>query len=109
MSYFNNIVFDVFDKGFEKVKLFCFVDNAVLIPNTDKPEVFISPTTFNVDLIVVLFNDVNPLTFNDDYNVVLLFKVVVPEPMILPLIITLPMAPCPISRPIVMLLVVFPL
>ena len=79
LSYFNNIVFDVFDKGFEKVKLFCFVDNAVLIPNTDKPEVFISPTTFNDDLIVVLFNDVNPDTFNDDNNVVLLFKVVVPD------------------------------
>ncbi len=35
LSYFKDIVFDAFKKGFEKVKLFCFVDNVVLIPNTD--------------------------------------------------------------------------
>ena len=27
LSYFNDIVLDVFKNGFEKVKLFCFVDN----------------------------------------------------------------------------------
>jgi hypothetical protein len=50
--------------------LFCFVDNDELIPNTDKPDVFISPTTFNDELIVVaLFNVVFPETFNDDNTV----------------------------------------
>ena len=29
--YFNDIVFDVFKKGFEKVKFACFVPNAVFI------------------------------------------------------------------------------
>ncbi len=53
LSYFKDIVFDVFKKGFEQVKLFCFVNNDVLIPKTDKPDVFISPTTFNGELIVV--------------------------------------------------------
>ncbi len=36
------------------------------------------PDTFNDD-IVLLFNDVKPLTFNDDNNVVLLFNVVKPD------------------------------
>jgi hypothetical protein len=42
----------------------------VLIPNTDKLDVFISPTTFNVVLMVVaLFNVVFPETFKVDTNV----------------------------------------
>ncbi len=60
--------------------MFCFVDNVVLIPNTDKPDVFISPTTFYDELIVVtLFNVVFPDTFNDDLHVVTLLSVVLPE------------------------------
>ena len=30
LSYFNDTVFDVFKKGFENVKLFCFVVNIVV-------------------------------------------------------------------------------
>ncbi len=41
-----------------------FVDNDVLIPNTDKADVFISPTTFNIVLMVeALYNVVLPETF----------------------------------------------
>ena len=85
-------------KKFENVKLFCFPDNAELIPNTD---VLISPTTFNDELIVVaLLSVVFPETFKVDtnvegllklinvggFNIELQFKLVnaVPEPMILP-------------------------
>ncbi len=72
-SYFKDIVLDAFKKGFEKVELFWFVDNAELIPNTDKPDVFILPTLFNDALkVVAFFNDVNPETSNDsnlDVNV----------------------------------------
>jgi hypothetical protein len=69
-------------------KLFKFV----YVPNSDKPDVVILPTTFNVDIhihalfktvvpeifkvliiVVVLFNNVKPLTFNE------LFIVVEPE------------------------------
>ena len=50
-----DIVFEVFVRGDVKVKLFCFVDNAKLIPKTDKPDVLISPTTFNDELIVVAY------------------------------------------------------
>ena len=68
------------------------------IANTDKPDVIIFPTAFNVaihvdalfnvvfpdifidDVIVVLlFNVVKPDTFNDDNNVVLLFNVETPD------------------------------
>ena len=77
LSYFKDIVFDVFKKGFEKVKLFCFVDNVVLIPNTDKPDVVTSPNTFNVVLMVVaLFNVVLPETFKVDTNVEGLLKLI---------------------------------
>ncbi len=48
------------------------------IVNTDKPDAFTLPTTFNVDKhVVALFNVVVPDTFNDDINVVELFNVVV--------------------------------
>jgi hypothetical protein len=41
-----------------------------LIVNTDKPDVVIFPTTFNVlFIVVILFNVVDPATFNDDNNV----------------------------------------
>ncbi len=77
LSYFKDIVFDEFNKGYLKVKLFCFVDNDVLIPNTDKPDVFTSPTTFNDELIVVaLFKIVLPHTFKDDTNVEGLLKLI---------------------------------
>ena len=40
------------------------------IVNTDKPDVVIFPTTFNVEPnVVALFNLVVPDTFNDDKNV----------------------------------------
>ena len=60
-----------------------------LIVNTDKPDVVIFPTTFNVlFIVVILFNVVDPATFNDDNNVdelettkleklVLLFKLLI--------------------------------
>ena len=51
LSYFKDIVFDVFKNGFENVKLFCFPDNVL---NTDKPDVFISPTTLNELKLVLL-------------------------------------------------------
>ncbi len=52
------------------MKLFCFVDNDELVPNTDEPDVFISPTTFNDELIVVAwFNVVLPEIFKLDTNV----------------------------------------
>ena len=77
--YFNVIVFDVFKKGFENVKLFCFPDNVL---NTDKPDVFISPTTLN-ELKLVLLNIVVDVAckfdiFNAEY-VDKLFKFVIVE------------------------------
>ncbi len=67
----------VLKKGFEKVQLFCFPDDVL---NTDKPDVLISFSTFNDELIVVaLFNVVFPEKINDDLHVVKLFNVVFPE------------------------------
>ncbi len=58
--------------------MFCFVDNDVFIPNTDKPDVFISPATFNDELIVVAsFNVVLPETFKVDTNVKGLLKLII--------------------------------
>jgi hypothetical protein len=58
--------------------LFCFDDNVELIPNTDKPDVFTSPTTFNVVLMVVaLFNVVFPDTFKVEINVDGLLKLII--------------------------------
>jgi hypothetical protein len=55
------------------------------IVNTDKPDAFTSPTTFNVDKHdTALFNVVVPDTFNDDMHVVELFNVVVPDIFKLP-------------------------
>ncbi len=71
-----NIVFDVVFKLFKYV----------IIAKTDKPDVTILLTTFNVDMhveelfkVVEPFNIVVPDTFNDDNNVVALLDVVVPE------------------------------
>ncbi len=61
----------------------------MLILNTDKSDVFISPTTFNDELIVViLFNVVFPETFNDDIHVVTLFNFVFLEIFKSPVIFT---------------------
>ncbi len=58
--------------------MFCFDDNVELIPNTDKPDVFTSPTTFNVVLMVVaLFNVVFPDTFKVEINVDGLLKLII--------------------------------
>ncbi len=58
--------------------MFCFVDNDELTPNTDKPDAFISPTTFNDELIVVaLFNLVLPEIFKLDTNVEGLLKLII--------------------------------
>ena len=79
LSYFKDIVFDVFKNGFENVKLFCFPDNVL---NTDKPDVFISPTTLN-ELKLVLLKIVVDVAckfdiFNAEY-VDKLFKFVIVE------------------------------
>jgi hypothetical protein len=50
----------------------------VLIPNTDKPDVFISPTTFNDELIVVAFNVVFPETLKLDKAVVFFDNLIKP-------------------------------
>ncbi len=60
----------------------------MLILNS-KPDVFISPTTFNDEVIVViLFNVVFPETFNDDIHVVTLFNFVCLEIFKSPVIFT---------------------
>ncbi len=48
----------------------------MFISNTDKPDVFTSPTTFNVDLLVVEFNDVKPETCKLEINVDGLLKLI---------------------------------
>jgi hypothetical protein len=95
-----DVVFNLFIDNVELVdKLFKLLKIVVdvlfklmrfeFIVNTDKPDVVIFPTTFNVlFIVVILFNVVDPATFNDDNNVdelettkleklVLLFKLLI--------------------------------
>jgi hypothetical protein len=84
---------ELVDKLFKLLKIVVDVlfklNRFEFIVNTDKPDVVIFPTTFNVlFIVVILFNVVDPATFNDDNNVdelettkleklVLLFKLLI--------------------------------
>ena len=94
LSYFNDIVLDVFNNGFEKVKLFCFVvnkvvdvafklliDNVELVDNEFKLLKMVVDVAFQLSMFNLLKVDklftfvfvakVEPLTVNDDIKVAL--------------------------------------
>ena len=80
MIYDNNVVDVAFKLSIFNLLKVDIEFKLEFIVNTDKPDAFTSPTTFNVDKHDTgLFNVVVPETFNDDINVVELFNIVNPD------------------------------